>query len=336
MTCAEARLVGSSVLTLMQTWTLLVQEMNSDAEVVAKAAELGLDVSARIHTLEGVERHWSIDSVKLKLEALAGIPVEDQLLTHRGQPLDGRFKLTDFPAVHNRSTLMLADSNPKRNQIKAAEQMAKPGGPGKMKANSVLSMSKMFAAGARCRRRAAVPGLQQRVAPSNGRRLTPSENVHRPDPGRFALFVSASPSCAVESLALLALGSRTISRPTVNSLPRGSAWPVCFANHGVHRCAWQTPGGFAAGEACAKVERAVSRGVPSVVWTEGRAEHHGTSRTLVHVHPRGRPGPIRLGVSRVLRSCHHERAQDCVVNRPPRSPTSGPGQPGHASTRPSR
>ena len=146
MTCAEARLVGSSVLTLMQTWTLLVQEMNSDAEVVAKAAELGLDVSANIYILEGVERHWSVDSVKLKVKALTGIPVEDQVLTHRGQLLGGRCKLTDFPAVHNRSTLVLVDSNSKRGQIKAAEQMATEELVN-MKANSVLSMS---AAGARC------------------------------------------------------------------------------------------------------------------------------------------------------------------------------------------
>ena len=64
MTCEEAGLVRASVLTLMQTWTLLVREENSDASVVAKAAELGIDVSAKIHTVEGVERHWAIDSVR--------------------------------------------------------------------------------------------------------------------------------------------------------------------------------------------------------------------------------------------------------------------------------
>jgi hypothetical protein len=64
MTCEEAGLVQASVLTLMQTWTLLVREENSDASVVAKAAELGIDVSAKIHTVEGVERHWAIDSVR--------------------------------------------------------------------------------------------------------------------------------------------------------------------------------------------------------------------------------------------------------------------------------
>ena len=83
--------------------------------------------------------------IKLKVEALTGIPPEDQTLTHQGQALDGRYRLTDFPAVHNRSTLVLADSNPRRNQVAAAQGAA--AGATKMKANSVLSMSKMFQAG---------------------------------------------------------------------------------------------------------------------------------------------------------------------------------------------
>ena len=79
------------------------------------------------------------------MEALTGICPADQTLTHQGQALDGRYRLTDFPAVHNRSTLVLADSNPRRNQVAAAQGAA--AGAAKMKANSVLSMSKMFQAG---------------------------------------------------------------------------------------------------------------------------------------------------------------------------------------------
>ena len=33
----------------------------------------------RIHTIEGVERHWKLSSVKLRLEAITGVPPHRQV-----------------------------------------------------------------------------------------------------------------------------------------------------------------------------------------------------------------------------------------------------------------
>jgi hypothetical protein len=37
-------------------------------------------VVAKMHTLEGVERHWKIQSVKMRVEELTGIAAEHQTL----------------------------------------------------------------------------------------------------------------------------------------------------------------------------------------------------------------------------------------------------------------
>ena len=131
-------------LTLMQSWTLfVVEEAITDTEVLAKAMEFGLDAGAKIHTLEGVERHWKIESVKLRVEDVTGIPPEDQTLTYRGVLLSDGEKLPDHPDIHNRSELVLRDINAATRR-KRGVNIRGPDAAKKMNADSVITMSRMF------------------------------------------------------------------------------------------------------------------------------------------------------------------------------------------------
>ena len=131
-------------LTLMQSWILfVVEEAITDTDVLAKAVEFGLDAGAKIHTLEGVERHWKIESVKLRVEDMTGIPPEDQTLTYRGVLLNDGEKLPDHPDIHNRSELVLRDIN-RAARKKRSLNIRGPDAVKKMNADSVITMSRMF------------------------------------------------------------------------------------------------------------------------------------------------------------------------------------------------
>lgn len=51
-------------LTMMVTWTIYVREESVSTTVAAKMQELGIDVAVKVHVVEGVEKHWKIESVK--------------------------------------------------------------------------------------------------------------------------------------------------------------------------------------------------------------------------------------------------------------------------------
>jgi hypothetical protein len=53
-------------LTMMVTWTIYVREESVSTTVAAKMQELGIDVAVKVHVVEGVEKHWKIESVKRK------------------------------------------------------------------------------------------------------------------------------------------------------------------------------------------------------------------------------------------------------------------------------
>ena len=155
MLCKDCGLIPDTVgqtatLTMMVTWTIFVREEMPESAVIEQAHKLGLDTGVKLHTLEGVEKHWKIESVKLRVEQFSGIPVADQKLcvvlpTHN-RPLEDGHKLPDyFPDVHNRCELILYDLDPQR-KIRLAQQAA---GAGKktMGADSVVSMARMFGTG---------------------------------------------------------------------------------------------------------------------------------------------------------------------------------------------
>ena len=100
----------AKTLTMMVTWTLYVREDSVSATVAAKMQELGMDVAVKIHVVEGVEKHWKVESVKresryseqcaqrgrgksltpvyepllhlsvVRLEKMTGVPAQDQRL----------------------------------------------------------------------------------------------------------------------------------------------------------------------------------------------------------------------------------------------------------------
>jgi hypothetical protein len=157
MTLEDCQCDSTTTFIMMVTWTIFVrQEMPSDelATKAAALAELGIDaddLAVKIHTIEGVERHWKVESVMLKIEELTGVPVAHQqlsLVTISGQiplPLKEGDKLPDHPDIHNRATLVLTDTDPER-KVRLAQQ--KQNGKSKrMNANNVVSMAKMFGAG---------------------------------------------------------------------------------------------------------------------------------------------------------------------------------------------
>ena len=143
--CSEIGVVSGTTLTLMQIWTLFVREANTDEGVLRKAAALGLDIAAKVHTLEGVERHWRLESVQMRIEAVTGIPPNEQQLTFDDQQLDPAKKLTDYPLIRNRSELQLVDLNPKRKVLPANAGGAQA--DSRHKADSVLSMARLFQSG---------------------------------------------------------------------------------------------------------------------------------------------------------------------------------------------
>ena len=51
-------------LTMMVTWTLYVREDSVNPTLAAKMQELGMDVAVKVHVVEGVEKHWKVESVK--------------------------------------------------------------------------------------------------------------------------------------------------------------------------------------------------------------------------------------------------------------------------------
>ena len=55
---------GAGVLTMMVSWTIYVREDNISESVAEKMRELGVEMAAKIHTVEGVEKHWKVESVK--------------------------------------------------------------------------------------------------------------------------------------------------------------------------------------------------------------------------------------------------------------------------------
>jgi hypothetical protein len=81
-----------------------------------------------------IERHWHVESIKVKIEDKTGVKVQYQKLMIGNEILlDGK-KLTDYPAVTNMGTLTLIDETPKpKKQVLPEEQKKK-----KMKADSVL------------------------------------------------------------------------------------------------------------------------------------------------------------------------------------------------------
>ena len=97
-------------LTMMVTWTLYVREDSVNPTLAAKMQELGMDVAVKVHVVEGVEKHWKVESVKresrcsqqcgqcgklsrpclnplphwsvsaVRLEKMTGVPAQDQRL----------------------------------------------------------------------------------------------------------------------------------------------------------------------------------------------------------------------------------------------------------------
>ena len=49
---------------MMVSWTIYVREDNISESVAEKMRELGVEMAAKIHTVEGVEKHWKVESVK--------------------------------------------------------------------------------------------------------------------------------------------------------------------------------------------------------------------------------------------------------------------------------
>ena len=55
-----------------------IREDSVSESVAEKMRELGMDLAAKIHTLEGVEKHWKVESLKLRVEQMTGVPPKDQ------------------------------------------------------------------------------------------------------------------------------------------------------------------------------------------------------------------------------------------------------------------
>lgn len=123
-TCASNEIQAGSELTMMQIWTLFVRECESEEQRAADRA-IGADVPGdslvEMHIIEGVERHWKLASLKLKIEELTGISPSHQILTDKeGTVLDSEASLSQYGQIHNRSELVLtqlSDPKPPQSQI---------------------------------------------------------------------------------------------------------------------------------------------------------------------------------------------------------------------------
>ena len=115
---AESRSIP--VLTMMVCWTLYIREDSVSESVAEKMRELGMDLAAKIHTLEGVEKHWKIDSLKLRVEQMTGVPPRDQSIyvvtAEEKIMLEDGTKLPEYAAhVKNRTELVMVDGDPQVN-----------------------------------------------------------------------------------------------------------------------------------------------------------------------------------------------------------------------------
>lgn len=124
-------------LQMMQCWQIFVK-----VKPPAKSSEEPVVV-----LLDVVVPQWRVESVKLKIEDKTGVKSVHQKLSHEGVSiLDGQ-RIKDYPAIKNMDTIEMTDETPPEKPKKTSKQAAPEKPKPKMKADSVLSMAKMFQAG---------------------------------------------------------------------------------------------------------------------------------------------------------------------------------------------
>lgn len=74
--CSECELIAErgsppKVLTMMISWTIYVREEPLSPALAAKMQGLGIGLAAKVHTVEGVEKHWKVESVKREHDSFA-------------------------------------------------------------------------------------------------------------------------------------------------------------------------------------------------------------------------------------------------------------------------
>ena len=91
-------------LTMMVTWTLYVREDSVNPTLAAKMQELGMDVAVKVHVVEGVEKHWKVESVKRESRCSQQRGQERKALAPVSEPFDALVGVRSPVGENDRST----------------------------------------------------------------------------------------------------------------------------------------------------------------------------------------------------------------------------------------